>query len=397
LPPPGALSWGHRVLKFGPFCGVLQTEQLAIEILPKIALGSDSNEEMRGLLVALLARAGQLGSKHVGDASLGQQHNHLLDIFIEDFCRQVKFALRGGAIARYSERTENLKAIRGRLELTQHLRANAFDRSYLLCRFDERGIDNPFNQALKGALRLLLGIALSPRTRAMVATFLHRFDEVSDRKIAARDIDALGLDRTIQHWEPVFARARWLLGGLFPDVRTGDAAGSALLFNMEKLFETVLGQRIQYAYQAHAGNSFSVALQGPVKNFATSGFQLRPDIIIQAGNECVSILDAKWKQLDPSEPNRGVSSADAYQINAYASRYRCKKLALVYPASLGCPPGKVVDFVLETEQRPMLEVIAIDIRELAYSNGIPVGIDRMIPIDRYRRENSLPEPIFSSI
>jgi 5-methylcytosine-specific restriction enzyme subunit McrC len=251
--PPGVLAWGHRSLKFGPFCGVLQTEQLAIEILPKIDHGSDSSEDMRGLLVAMLARAGELGSKRVGDAGLGQQHSHLLDIFIEDFCSQVKSALRGGAIARYSERTENLNAIRGRLELTEHLRANAFDRSHLLCRFDERSIDNPYNQALKGVLRILFGFALSPRTRAMVAAFLHRFDEVTDRRVTARDIDALRLDRTIRHWEPVFARARWLLSGLYPDVRTGDAAGSALLFNMEKLFETVLGLRIRHACQVHGG------------------------------------------------------------------------------------------------------------------------------------------------
>lgn len=69
----------------------------------------------------MLARAGELGSKRVGEAGLGQQHSHLLDVFIEDFCSQVKSALRGGAIARYSERTENLNAIRGRLELTEHL------------------------------------------------------------------------------------------------------------------------------------------------------------------------------------------------------------------------------------------------------------------------------------
>ncbi|MBB4024213.1 5-methylcytosine-specific restriction endonuclease McrBC regulatory subunit McrC [Confluentimicrobium naphthalenivorans] len=102
-------------------------------------------------------------------------------------------------IARYSERTENLNAIRGRLELTEHLRANAFDRSHLLCRFDERSIDNAYNQTLKGVLRILLEFALSPRTRAMVAAFLHRFDEVPDRRVRARDVGALRFDRTIRH------------------------------------------------------------------------------------------------------------------------------------------------------------------------------------------------------
>ena len=395
--PAGTLSWGHRTLKFGPFCGVLQTDQLAIEVLPKIDHGSDSSEDMRGLLVAMLARAGELGSKRVGDAGLAQQHSHLLDIFIEDFCGQVKSALRGGAIARYSEKTENLNAIRGRLELTEHLRANAFDRSHLLCRFDERSIDNPYNQALKGVLRSLLGFALSPRTRAMVAAFLHRFDEVSDRRLTSRDVGALRFDRTIRHWEPVFARAHWLLSGLYPDIRTGDAVGSALLFNMEKLFETVLGLRIRHACQSQDGGRLSVGLQSPVKNLATAGFQLRPDITIQSEVETVAILDAKWKRLDLGEANCGVSSGDAYQMNAYASRYRCKRLTLVYPASRDCPPGRITEFVLMTEERPIMEVVAIDVRELAFGSGIPAGIDAMIPIERHWKQRSSQARIYEAV
>ncbi len=395
--PPGVLAWGHRSLKFGPFCGVLQTEQIAIEILPKIDHGGDSSEDMRGLLVAMLARTGELGSKRVGDAGLAQQHSHLLDIFIEDFCGQVKSALRGGAIARYSEKTENLNALRGRLELTEHLRANAFDRSHLLCRFDERSIDNPYNQALKRVLRILLGFALSPRTRAMVTAFLHRFDEVGDHRVRARDIDGLHLDRTIRHWQPVFARARWLLSGLYPDVRTGDAAGSALLFNMEKLFEKVLGLRIRNACQMHWGGRLFVGLQGPVRNLATSGFQLRPDITIQSEDENVAILDAKWKRLDVGEPNSGVSSGDAYQMNAYAARYRCKHLALVYPASGDCPPGKIKEFVLMTEERPKLEVIVVDVRELTSGSGMPAGVDGMIPIEHHWKQRSSQTAIHAAI
>jgi len=127
----------------------------------------------------------------------------------------------------------------------------------------------------------------------MVAAFLHRFDEVTDRRVRARDVGALRFDRTIRHWEPVFARARWLLTGLYPDVRIGDAAGSALLFNMEKLFETVLGLRIRHACQVQAGARLTVGLQSPLKNLATAGFQLRPDITVQSGDECVAIFDAK--------------------------------------------------------------------------------------------------------
>ena len=231
----------------------------------------------------------------------------------------------------------------------------------------------------------------------MVAAFLHRFDGVSGCRVTSRDVDALQFDRTIRHWEPVFARARWLLSGLYPDVRIGDAAGSALLFNMEKLFEQVLGLRIRHACQMHGDGRLSVGRHGPVKNLATADFRLRPDITIQSGDECVAILDAKWKRLDLAEPNSGVSSGDAYQMNAYASRYRCKRLALVYPAYVDCPPGKITEFVLMTGERPMLEVVAVDVRELAFGSGRPAGIDGMIAIERHRKQRSSQTPLFEAI
>lgn len=387
--PSGALSWGHRTLRFGPFCGVIQTPQIALELLPKVERGPQASEDMRSMLVAMLARAGELGAKRVGQAALGQQSSHLLDIFIEDFCNQLKEALRSGAITRYSEKTESLNAIRGRLQLTDHLRTNALDRSRLLCRFDERSIDNAYNRALKAVLRMLRGLALSARTRVIVASFLHRFEDVADVRIGARDLDALPLDRTIRHWRAAFRNASQLLTGLFPDVQTGDAPGSALLFNMERLFETVLGRRIRRECQTLAGRKLSVALQGPQTNLATSGFQLRPDISITHSDGVEAILDAKWKRLEKDKPNSGVASADAYQMNAYADRYRCNRLALVYPATADCPPGRLTSFVLMTAARPVLEVLTIDVRELAFGNGLPAGFDAVLPSTGERPQTSV--------
>lgn len=103
----------------------------------------------------------------------------------------------------------------------------------------------------------------------------------------------------------VVAGARWLLSGLYPDVRTGDAAGSALLFNMEKLFETVLGLRIRHACQMQGGGRLSVGLQGPMRNLATSGFQLRPDSPFRAET-----------RASPSSMQNGSASISASRTRA---------------------------------------------------------------------------------
>jgi len=118
---------------------------------------------------------------------------------------------------------------------------------------------------------------------------------------------------------------------------------------------------------------------------------------IQRGDESVAILDAKWKRLDLAEPNSGVASADAYQINAYASRHRCKRFALVYPASRACPPGRITKFVLMTEERPVLDVVAVDVLEHAFGTGIPVGIDAMIPIEPHWKHRSSQALIYEAL
>jgi 5-methylcytosine-specific restriction enzyme subunit McrC len=85
-----------------------------------------------------------------------------------------------------------------------------------------------------------------------------------------------------------------------------------------------------------------------------------------------------------------------WRLIRYVCRYRCKQLALFYPASGDCPPGKITEIVLMTEERPMLEVVAVDVRELACS-GIPAGIVGMNPIERHWKQRSLQAPSYEAV
>ena len=379
--PAGTLNWEHRAVRFGPFCGVVRAGDVTIELLPKIDNGLDQdNDSDRGVLVAMLRATGALTVSKAGDALLGQQRMHLLDLFILDFCELIQSALRTGAIAYYQEQKDNLNALRGRLLLTEHLRLNAFDRSRLFCNFDERTIDNRHNRALKAILNYLLPYGVSFRTKAAVASLLHRFDAVTQVSVSARYIDQLPFDRMMRRWEPVFYRAKWLLQGLFPDVRAGQVDGICLLFNMEKLFENLIGIRIRRAWQYPTVGNYQIEFQGPRRHLAESDngseFALRPDISIWDDDRIIAIFDAKWKRLDPALPNSGVSPSDAYQLAAYASTYGCRRVVLVFPSSSACPPGQVYSFTLRIPNRPRLDIVAVDLRELAQNIGLP---DELLP------------------
>lgn len=60
--------------------------------------------------------------------------------------------------------------------------------------------------------------------------------------------------------------------------------------------------------------------------------RLRPDIFIQGADDRPRlIIDTKWKIWDPAGP----SSADLYQMHAYAAHWGCQDNVLLMPAQAG--------------------------------------------------------------
>ena len=64
-------------------------------------------------------------------------------------------------------------------------------------------------------------------------------------------------------------------------------------------------------------------------------FRLLPDFALRHAGRFPLLLDAKYKRLDPTRPNAGVSPADFYQMHAYARRYDCPRVLLLYPRTAG--------------------------------------------------------------
>lgn len=50
-----------------------------------------------------------------------------------------------------------------------------------------------------------------------------------------------------------------------------------------------------------------------------------------------------------------------------------------------------------TEEQPVLDVVAVDVRELAFGSGIPAGIDAMIPSEQNWKLRSPEIPAYAAI
>ena len=150
----------------------------------------------------------------------------------------------------------------------------------------------------------------------------------------------------------------------------GSGQGSALLFEMNALFEECIGRLVS---RALAGSDFRVTLQGGRLFCLTSRddepavFQTKPDILIWRGGHVAHVIDTKWKRISAriDDPKQGVSSEDVYQMMPYAHLCKATKLTLLYPhyAGLGDQEGVKAQFRV-TGRETLLETASFDI-----SNG----------------------------
>ena len=149
LPQGAVLTRTAAGVRAGQVVGVLATPRSTLEILPKID-GDDG--AVRVALVRMLAVARDLRVADGEIAALRTQRHDLLELLIRLFAARLLAAVRRGLPRRYRTRTEDLKLLRGRLDVTRQLTRLAVRSDVLACRFDELSVDTPLNRVLKAAV-----------------------------------------------------------------------------------------------------------------------------------------------------------------------------------------------------------------------------------------------------
>ena len=112
---------------------------------------------------------------------------------------------------------------------------------------------------------------------------------------------------------------------------SGGHNARALLFPMEKVFESYVAQQLKNVL-LDLDWELSTQDRGFYLFDSPRQFALRPDIVITKADETRVILDTKWKSLvDRPGMNYGISQADMYQMYAYSKKYDTSEIWLLYP------------------------------------------------------------------
>ena len=311
---------GGKFIQARNYVGVLQTKSgLTIEILPKIANKNDTDKS-KAVFIKMLRALKNFPFKSSNLASLKTQNLPLLEIFISMFLCELEALVKKGIKSDYVALEENLNFLKGKLSINEQIKRNSIHKERFYVGYSEFLSDIKINRIIKTTLKFLYKKSNSSKNQQKIREFLFMFDEVSECEDYKNFFAKLVINRQVKHYEQTLLWCKiFLLNNSFTPHK-GDDLGFALLFDMNALFESYVGNFIKKSFPG-------TILQHSEKHLVEDpkSFKLRPDIFLKGK----FIADTKWKIVSSRDD---ISQADLYQLYAYGKKHPCDgKLHLIYP------------------------------------------------------------------
>jgi len=311
---------GGKFIQARNYVGVLQTKSgLTIEILPKIADKNDA-ERSKAVFIKMLRTLKNFPFKSSNLASLKTQNLPLLEIFISMFLCELEALVKNGIKSDYVALEENLNFLKGKLNINEQIKRNSVHKERFYVGYSEFLSDIKINRIIKTTLKFLYKKSNSSKNQQKIRELLFIFDEVSECEDYKNFFAKLVINRQVKHYEQTLLWCKiFLLNNSFTPHK-GDDLAFALLFDMNALFESYVGNFIKKKFSG-------IILQHSEKHLVEDpkSFKLRPDIFLKDK----FIADTKWKIISSRDD---ISQADLYQLYAYGKKHPCDgKLHLIYP------------------------------------------------------------------
>ena len=342
---------GGKFIQARNYVGVLQTKSgLTIEILPKIADNNDAKRSRsKAVLIKMLRTLKDFPFKSSNLANLKTQNLPLLEIFISMFLCELETLVKKGIKSDYVTLEDNLKFLKGKLNINEQIKRNSIHKERFYVEYSEFLSDIKINRIIKTTLKFLYKKSNSSKNQQKIRELLFIFDQVSTCGDYKNFFTNYTINRQVKHYEQTLLWCKiFLLGDTFTPHK-GDDLAFALLFDMNALFESYVGNFIKKKLPG-------TILQHQEKYLIEKPreFRLKPDIFLEGK----FIADTKWKiirqDINESEKKCKISQADLYQLYAYGKKYECGKLYLIYPKIDG---AKQESMKFEYEKDMQLEIL----------------------------------------
>ncbi|WP_044209284.1 McrC family protein [Flammeovirga sp. OC4] len=323
----------HKGVKFCHFVGVIKINDITIEILPKVDKGSEK-AEWRKLLIDMLRVVGAFNIAAPSTSSLSLKNNFILDLYFELFLKEVEYLVHLGLIKQYRQQDSNQKVLKGKLQLSKHLRKNIVHKEQFFVNHTVYDVQHKVHQLLYKTLRLIYDTSSNPLIEGKVKQLLFYFPQMPDIKVRDTEFQRIIINRKLKNYEQALDIAQLLLLNYHPDLAKGENDVLALMFNMNDLWERFVCVTLQRKLKDYN-------VKGQVNKLFWKGQKngqsyMRPDILLEHKSKNLRVvLDTKWKHIEKATPN----SNDLRQLYAYSHFFNADKVALVYPGNIDLNSG----------------------------------------------------------
>ncbi len=321
-----------KVITARNYVGLIKmNDGTVIEILPKISGNGISQKETKQIFLEMLKTLNDVNFKNFNVSDLRTDRLGLFEIFIKMFLDEVTVLTKQGLKSAYSTIENNERFCKGKLLTSQDIKHNLVTRERFYVSYDDFNINRPENRLIKTTLRFLLKASNDMQNRLYATRLLSFFEGVEYSFSCDADFSKCFPDRSMNHYERALSWCRVFLKGNSFTAFAGSHVALALLFPMEKVFESFVAAK----FRKLISRKVNLRTQDTTYSLFDSpnrAFALRPDIVLEFDGYKV-VLDTKWKLLSDKASNWGISQSDMYQMYAYGRKYEAERVVLLYPDS----------------------------------------------------------------
>lgn len=311
----------YNGIKFSHYVGIIQIGRLTLEILPKADKNNASNPaKWQKVLIEMLSYCQLIKVETLGIGQVQLSSNRILDLYFSRFINKINQLLIKGLPKIYLPIEENLRVLKGRLNLPKQLRKNQLHPERFFVQHTTFSHQHLFNQVLQAALRVLAQVHLTPSLKLQLQQVLAIFPKLPAYSVEPRDFDLLFQVKKYQPYRELLEISRLILFNFSPDIRNGQHHLFALLFDMNKLFEEYVFRRLKLL------ENDKLKVQRQTAKPFWQRRMIRPDLVFQIGDKKY-VLDTKWKVLNRETP----SMEDLRQLYIYCQYFNAEQGVLFYP------------------------------------------------------------------
>lgn len=359
------IECGYNKIRFINYVGILKIKNVTIEVLPKISFSNDKNKDRR-ILLEMLSKCLDLDI-NLDKLINSNTHNYnLLDLIANKYLEILMLELNKGIFREYVNYSDNLKMIRGKIVLKEHMNKNYANKDRVFCSFDEYSENILLNQVLKFASEKILRNINNMDITKKCNKALFKLGNVDRKYINKEILSRVQINKQNKRFLQVFELAKFIILNMSNNSGIGMNNGFSMLFDMNALYEKYIGKVVREICinkKVYLQDSRNYLLVNRENN--KQSFNLRPDIVIQ-DNVSTIIIDTKWKVVEYNSKNN-YEVSDIYKMYAYASRYEdAKKVVLLYPSLEAGKEYEAWTFIDNVNKEIEIKTVRLD----SYNNTV---------------------------